>query len=92
MTLDRALLATFVGSLTIVYTIMIVIYVLQSFVPLGYSSVVMMLRRFLDETVAPFLQLFRRFIPPIGPLDLSAMAAIFVLWIGSGMVQRLILA
>ena len=92
MTLDRALLATFVGSLTIVYTIMIVIYVLQSFVPLGYSSVVMMLRRFLDETVAPFLQLFRRFIPPIGPLDLSAMAALFVLWIGSGMVQRLILA
>jgi len=92
MTLDRALLATFVGSLTIVYTIMILIYVLQSFVPLGYSSVVMMLRRFLDETVAPFLMLFRRFIPPIGPLDLSAMAALFVLWIGSGMVQRLILA
>ena len=92
MTLDRELLATFVGSLTTVYTIMILIYVLQSFVPLGYSSVVMMLRRFLDETVAPFLQLFRRFIPPIGPLDLSAMAALFVLWIGSGMVQRLILA
>ncbi len=92
MTLDRELLATFVGSLTTVYTIMIVIYVLQSFVPLGYSSVVMMLRRFLDETVAPFLMLFRRFIPPIGPLDLSAMAALFVLWIGSGMVQRLILA
>ena len=92
MTLDRELLATFVGSLTTVYMIMIVIYVLQSFVPLGYSSVVMMLRRFLDETVAPFLMLFRRFIPPIGPLDLSAMAALFVLWIGSGMVQRLILA
>ncbi len=92
MTLDRELLATFVGSLTTVYTIMILIYVLQSFVPLGYSSVVMMLRRFLDETVAPFLMLFRRFIPPIGPLDLSAMAALFVLWIGSGMVQRLILA
>ena len=92
MTLDRELLATCVGSLTTVYTIMILIYVLQSFVPLGYSSVVMMLRRFLDETVAPFLMLFRRFIPPIGPLDLSAMAALFVLWIGSGMVQRLILA
>ena len=92
MTLDRELLATVVGSLTTVYMIMIVIYVLQSFVPLGYSSVVMMLRRFLDETVAPFLMLFRRFIPPIGPLDLSAMAALFVLWIGSGMVQRLILA
>ena len=91
MTFDRALIATFVSSLTIVYTIMILIYAIQSFVPLGYSSPVMTLRRFLDETVAPFLLLFRRFIPSIGPLDLSAMVALFVLWIGSGLVQQLII-
>ena len=51
----------------------------------------MTLRRFLDETVAPLLLLFRRFIPPIGPLDLSAMVALFALWIGSGLVQQLII-
>ncbi|MEI6137171.1 MAG: YggT family protein [Chloroflexota bacterium] len=90
MTFDRALIATFVSSLTIVYTIMILIYAMQSFIPLGYSSPVMTLRRFLDETVAPLLLLFRRFIPPIGPLDLSAMVALFALWIGSGLVQGLI--
>jgi YggT family protein len=90
MTFDRALIATFVSSITIVYTIMILIYAMQSFIPLGYSSPVMMLRRFLDETVAPFLLVFRRFIRPIGPLDLSAMVALFVLWIGSGIVQGLI--
>ncbi|MEI7439379.1 MAG: YggT family protein [Thermoleophilia bacterium] len=91
MTFDRALIATFVSSLTIVYTIMILIYAMQSFIPLGYSSPVMTLRRFLDETVAPLLLLFRRFIPPIGPLDLSAMVALFALWIGSGLVQQLII-
>jgi YggT family protein len=91
MTFDRALIATFVSSLTIVYTIMILIYAIQSFVPLGYSAPVMTLRRFLDETVAPLLLLFRRFIPPIGPLDLSAMVALFALWIGSGLVQQLII-
>ncbi|MEI6624825.1 MAG: YggT family protein [Thermoleophilia bacterium] len=91
MTFDRALIATFVSSLTIVYTIMILIYAMQSFVPLGYSSPVMTMRRFLDETVAPLLLLFRRFIPPIGPLDLSAMVALFALWIGSGLVQQLII-
>ncbi len=91
MTFDRALIATFVRSLTIVYTIMILIYAIQSFVPLGYSSPVMTLRRFLDETVAPFLMLFRRFIPPLGPLDLSAMVALFLLWIVSGIVQGLII-
>lgn len=92
MTFDRALIATFVSSLTIVYTIMILAYSMQSFVPLGYSSPVMTLRRFLDETVAPLLLLFRRFIPPIGPLDLSAMVALFALWIGSGLVQQLIIS
>ncbi len=91
MTFDRALIATFVSSLTIVYTIMILIYAIQSFVPLGYSAPVMTLRRFLDETVAPLLLLFRRFIPPIGALDLSAMVALFALWIGSGLVQQLII-
>lgn len=91
MTFDRALIATFVSSLTIVYTIMILIYAMQSFVPLGFSSPVMTMRRFLDETVAPLLLLFRRFIPPIGPLDLSAMVALFALWIGSGLVQQLII-
>lgn len=91
MSFDRALIATFVSSLTIVYTIMILIYAMQSFVPLGYSAPVMTMRRFLDETVAPLLMLFRRFIPPIGPLDLSAMVALFALWIGSGLVQQLII-
>ena len=92
MTFDRALIATFVNSLTIVYTIMILIYAIQSFVPLGYSSPVMTLRRFLDETVAPLLLVFRRFIPPIGPLDLSAMVVLFALWILSRIVQQLILS
>ena len=92
MTFDRALIATFVNSLTIVYTIMILIYAIQSFVPLGYSSPVMTLRRFLDETVAPLLLVFRRFIPPIGPLDLSAMVVLFALWILSGIVKQLILS
>ena len=90
MTFDRALLATFIGSLTIVYTIMIVAYALQSFVPLGYSAPVMAVRRFLDDTVAPYLLLFRRFIRPIGPLDLSAMVALFALWIVSQLVQGVI--
>ncbi len=90
MTDAREIVATFVGSLTIVFTIMILVYILQSFVRLGYSTPVMAMRRFLDDTVAPYLQLFRRFTPPLGPLDLSAMVAIFALWIGSGIPQGLI--
>ncbi|MFM7553619.1 MAG: YggT family protein [Actinomycetota bacterium] len=87
---DRALIATFVSSLTIVYTIMIIAYALQSFVPIGYSAPVMAVRRFLDDTVAPLLLWLRRFIPPLGPLDLSVMVAVFGLWILSGILQRII--
>lgn len=90
MVFDRDLVASFLGSLTIVYTIMIIAYAMQSFVPLGYSVPVMRLRRFLDDTVAPFLLVFRRVIPPLGPLDLSAMVALFGLWIISGFIQQLI--
>jgi YggT family protein len=90
MTFDRDLIATFIGSLTLVYTIMIVAYALLSFVPLGFSAPVMAVRRFLDDTVAPYLMLFRRFIRPIGPIDLSAMVGLFALWIVSQLVQGLI--
>lgn len=86
----RDAIATLIGSATIVYTIMILVYALQSFVPLGYSTPVMMMRRYLDDTVAPYLMFFRRFIPPVGPLDLSAMVGLFGLWIVSGIIQGLI--
>jgi YggT family protein len=90
MTFDRDLIATFIGSLTLVYTVMIIAYSLQTFVPVGYSAPVMAVRRFLDDTVAPYLLLFRRFIRPIGPIDLSAMVGLFALWIVSGIVRGFI--
>ena len=90
MSFDRDLIDTFVGSLTLVYTVMIIAYSLQTIVPIGYSSPVMALRRFLDDTVAPYLLLFRRFIRPIGPLDLSAMVGLFALWIVSQIIQGII--
>jgi YggT family protein len=71
---------------------MIIAYALQTFVPIGFSAPVMAVRRFLDDTVAPYLMIFRRFIRPLGPLDLSAMVAIFALWIVSQIVQGIIAA
>jgi hypothetical protein len=52
MTFDRDLIAEFISSLTLIYTLMIIAYSLQSFVPIGYSAPVMAIRRFLDDTVA----------------------------------------
>ncbi|MDP4667679.1 MAG: YggT family protein [Gaiellales bacterium] len=92
MDFGRDLVALFINSLTLVYTVMIIAYALQTFVPIGFSAPVMAVRRFLDDTVAPYLMIFRRFIRPLGPLDLSAMVAIFALWIVSQIVQGIIAA
>ena len=92
MDFGRDLIALFINSLTLVYTVMIIAYALQTFVPIGFSAPVMAVRRFLDDTVAPYLMIFRRFIRPLGPLDLSAMVAIFALWIVSQIVQGIIAA
>ena len=48
------------------------------------------IQRFLYDVVEPYLRIFRRFIPPLGPLDISPIVAIFVLWIVSGLVIRLL--
>jgi YggT family protein len=41
---------------------------------------------FLQQVVEPYLSIFRRFIPPIGPVDVSPIVAILVLQIGGGLL------
>ena len=45
---------------------------------------------FLRQVCEPYLSLFRRFIPPIGPVDISPIVAILVLQIVGGIVVNLI--
>ena len=36
------------------------------------------MQRFLHDVCEPYLRIFRRLLPPLGPLDLSPVVAIFV--------------
>ena len=47
-------------------------------------------RQFLYDVCEPYIRLFRRFIPPLGPLDLSPIAAVFSLYILERVVNMLI--
>jgi YggT family protein len=71
-----------------VYTLMIFAYILTSWVRLPYSPWLNRIQRFLYDVSEPYLRLFRRVIPPLGPLDLSPVVAVIVLQI----FQRLISA
>jgi len=70
-------LQRFVDVFITIYILLILAYVLTSWIRLPYSLAP--LQRFLDDVCGPFLRLFRRFLPTLGPLDLSPIVAVFAL-------------
>ena len=88
-------LASYVYAVFVVYTILIIAYILSSlFFAFGgrvpYARWSSALLGFLRDVCEPFLSIFRRFIPPLGPLDLSPIIAIFVLQLVGRLVYSLI--
>jgi YggT family protein len=80
----------FVSVFVGVYALLILAYVIASWVPSGASSTLERVRQFLYDVCEPYLRLFRRVIPPLGPLDLSPIAAIFSLYLLGALVNALI--
>jgi uncharacterized protein YggT (Ycf19 family) len=62
-----------------VYVLLIFVYIIMSWFQLPYRPWLYRIRQFLADVCEPYLRLFRRFLPPLGPLDLSPMVAVFVL-------------
>jgi YggT family protein len=82
----RDQIANFVSALLWVYIILIFAYIVTSLIfsfggRIPYSRWSSSALGFLRDVVEPYLGLFRRFIPPIGPIDISPIAAILVLQI-----------
>jgi uncharacterized protein YggT (Ycf19 family) len=73
-----------------VYVLLILAYVITSFIRAGASPTLERVRQFLYDVCEPYLRLFRRFIPPLGPLDLSPIIAVFSLYILERIVNALI--
>jgi YggT family protein len=71
-----------------VYVLVILVYVLASFFRLPYSFNPIL--RFLYDVCEPYLRLFRRFLPPLGPLDLSPIVGVLVLLGAEQIVVRLL--
>lgn len=83
--------ANFVNVFITVYTLLILAYIVIQFIPPGSIGGLSGIRRFLDDVCSPFLAIFRRVIPPIGPLDLSPMAAVLTLVLLDRVLVNLIL-
>ncbi|MDO8189562.1 YggT family protein [Conexibacter sp. JD483] len=80
----RGTIADYVDALFTVYLILIFAYIVVSIVfsvgvRVPYSRWSSAIFEFLRQVVEPYLNLFRRFLPNFGPLDLSPMVATFAL-------------
>jgi len=82
----REQVADFLSALLWVYVILIFAYIVTTLIfsfggKIPYSRWSSAVLGFLRDVVEPYLRIFRRFIPPIGPIDISPIVAILVLQI-----------
>ena len=78
----------FVSVFFQVYILLILAYVLTSWIKMPYA--LHRVQRFLDDVCEPYIRLFRRVLPSIGPLDLSPIVAIITLYVAQTILVRLI--
>ena len=78
----------FVVVFVSVYSLLIIVYVLTSWIRLPYS--LSPVQRFLDDVCEPYLRLWRRVLPSAGPLDFSPIVALAALWILEQVVLRVL--
>jgi YggT family protein len=88
-------LADYVYAVFVVYTLLIIAYILSSlFFAFGgrlpYSRWSSAVLGFLRDVCEPYLSIFRRFIPPIGALDLSPLIGILLLQFAGRLVRTVI--
>jgi YggT family protein len=86
LALSRYDIADYVSALFLVYIILIFLNVLISWVPrMPYNRALRTTLDFVKETTDPYLNFFRRFLPPLGgggfALDLSPVLGVITLFI-----------
>jgi YggT family protein len=71
----------FIEVFVSVYGLLILVYIILSWIRLPYSIWSARIQQFLRDVCEPYLAIFRRFIPPLGGLDLSPMIGLALLLI-----------
>ena len=86
LAITRSDIASYVDALFLVYIILIFARILLSWIPrMPYNPTLSAIVKFIHEVTDPYLNLFRRILPPVGcggfALDLSPIIGVFVLLI-----------
>jgi YggT family protein len=81
---------SFVYVFVVVYTILILAYIITSWVRLPYSPWLNRVQRFLYDVCEPYLRIWRRILPTFGPLDLSPMVGVAFLYLMLALVNSIL--
>ncbi|HET7572295.1 MAG TPA: YggT family protein [Gaiellaceae bacterium] len=73
-----------------VYTLVILLYIVTSWLRLPYSIWLNRIQRFLYDVTEPYLRLFRRVLPSTGAFDFSPMIAVIVLWVAEQVLVQVL--
>jgi len=95
LAITRGDVAAYVSALFTVYIILIFIRILMSWIPkVPDNRALRAVLEFVKDTTDPYLNLFRRILPPVGAggmqLDLSPMIGVILLLIAQAIVPGLI--
>ena len=95
LAITRDDIADYINTLTLVYLVLIFVRIIMSWIPrIPYNRFLAGFLKFVSDVTDPYLNLFRRFLPPVrlgpGALDLSPIVATFVLIIVSTIVTNII--
>jgi len=95
LALTRSDIAEYVNALFLVYIILIFIRVLLSWIPrMPYNRWLSAVVDFVHQVTDPYLNIFRRFLPPLGgggfAVDISPILAIIVLFVAQALIVGVI--
>ena len=95
LALTRADVADYVSTLILVYVVLIFVRILMSWIPrMPYNRWLNMVLTFVTDVTDPYLNIFRRVLPPVrigpGALDLSPTVGVILLLIIGPIVAGLI--
>jgi uncharacterized protein YggT (Ycf19 family) len=92
--IGRDEIADYVNALFLVYLILIFARILlswlESFGRVPYNVYLRAVIDFIHQTTDPYLNLFRRILPPIGMFDFSPIIAVILLFLARGIIVGII--
>jgi YggT family protein len=81
---------SFLKVFVYVYSLIILAYIITSWVRLPYSVWLNRIQRFLYDVCDPYLRMWRRILPTFGPLDLSPVVGVGFLYIALWLVESIL--